>query len=113
MSGTAPASAGIRYFARRDEPELPARRASDRRQWRRELRVDPPRVLFGTVAAHPLRDLSVAQRSAERDEQDRNVADRDPEAAVRPRVRHVTLLAIEDDLHAGLAGLGQRIQRRL
>ena len=43
---------------RRDEPELPARRASRGRQWKGGVHVDLPGVLLGPLAAHSLRGLS-------------------------------------------------------
>src|SRR4051794_29149353 len=42
---------------RRHRPELSARRADDRRVRCRDLRHDLPRVLPGTLAAHPLRGV--------------------------------------------------------
>ena len=77
-----PRGSVLAVLAGRHRPELPARRAGGRRRRRRDVHEHLPGLLFGALAAHPLRGLSEPREGHRRREQDRDLADRPAQAAI-------------------------------
>ena len=82
-----PRGALLAVLRRSDRPELPARRAGDRRGRRGQLHQHLPRLLLGPLAAPPLRGLlepSTARRAATRS---RSRSSRSRPTSARPCTR--------------------------